>query len=348
MAVSGSRMEYQDPDIREMREYVAARRAMSQEAYDQWAQGSSPYRTDGYAATSSGADSLPALEISSGEQTSTQTGSQIDSTSTPYSTDTVSMSGSSTRSELDATSRSMDRTGSAADSRGSLLDSESVIDRIAASRNALATVDQSQVQSGLQQGVFSGAPFGVYDRPQDIVNDIRWLDRQIPRDGTLATEDRRTALLIATASARAQLQTDDPARQQELAYDYLFALRQGITKYQDRLPQDIAGRRGDPDIANAEHFFENSRFVTNNALQIGDLRIPVPSLISAYGMVSADLIYSWGKRSGILSGSSQASSYQTGWELAGTISGLGGGYVAPESGGDDVDRIVIIGDRLSN
>ncbi|HIA53393.1 MAG TPA: hypothetical protein EYN91_15115, partial [Candidatus Melainabacteria bacterium] len=132
-----------------------------------------------------------------------------------------------------------------------------VLDHVGAATNEVFAVNFNQVENGLRNGVLKK----MYDTPDDVMKTMLWLDQQIPRDGTAKTEDRRTALLVALAETEAQKLTLDPLQQEEIAYDRLFMLRNGLVAHANSLPEHMQGRELDPDLAASEHYFEVSKRV---------------------------------------------------------------------------------------
>ena len=348
MAVSSARMEYQDPDIRDRREYIAARRAMSQEAADVWAPGSSANLADNSASASSASGLLPALEIDSGAQASGQAETSAGDRSRHYGTagrgeisETVTVSGDNRSQRLET--RPVENVS---------VGSQSV-------RDALGSVNQQQVQDGLNLGVMRGfQPTASTPYGQGVANLYNWLDRQIPRDGTTVTEDRRTALLVNLAYADAQARhPGEPGRWEQDAYDSLLYLRTSMAESgRAQLPPELRGRENDPDVSAAEHFFETSLLVDRGR----DLGLPTAVAGAAAAVTHHSYAIYQTLRRAFDSGyeSSEPGLFRMRWENAGVLRGMdrgnGTGQVpgetgrAGETGGDDVERIVIIGERLSN
>ncbi len=191
-----------------------------------------------------------------------------------------------------------------------------VLDHLGAATNEVSSVNFNQVENGLSSGVLKES----YARPEDVMNTVLWLDQQIPRDGTAKTEDRRTALLVSLAHTEAQKQTLDPLQQEEIAYDRLFQLRVGLSMHADNLPTPMRGRELDPDIAAAEHFFEVSKRVAADTMEIGSTEVWANRYVTAPAWATIGAGYAWAKRVGILGGS-EAGEHQTSWELAGIMRG---------------------------
>lgn len=190
-----------------------------------------------------------------------------------------------------------------------------LLDRVGAATNDVLHVNFNQVESGLRQEVLKGFP-----TTQDAVNAVNWLDQQIPRDGTAATEDKRTALMVALASAEAQKVSSDPLQQEEIAYDRLFQLRNVMSNGVKDLPDAMKGRELDPDLAAAEHFFEVSKRVASSQMELGDFEVPTNRYVTGPAWATIGAGYAWAKRVGILGGS-EAGEHQTSWELAGIMRG---------------------------
>jgi len=191
-----------------------------------------------------------------------------------------------------------------------------VLDRVGAATNEVFSVNFNQVENGLSDGVLRDS----YGTPEDVIKTVAWLDRQIPRDGTAKTEDRRTALLVSLAHTEAQRLTTDPLQQEEIAYDRLFALRTGLSMYAENLPPSMKGRELDPDIAAAEHFFEVSKRVAADTMELGSIEVSTNRYATAPAWATIGAVYGWAKRVGILGGS-EAGEHQTSWELAGIMRG---------------------------
>lgn len=191
-----------------------------------------------------------------------------------------------------------------------------VLDHVGAATDEVFAVNRNKVENGLNNGVLRES----YGGPDDVMNTVHWLDQQIPRDGTAKTEDRRTALLVSLAQAEAQKHTLDPLQQEEIAYYRLFQLRVGLSMYAENLPAHMQGRELDPDIAAAEHFFEVSKRVASDTMEIGNTEVPANRYVTAPAWVTIGAGYAWAKRVGILGGS-EAGEHQTSWELAGIMRG---------------------------
>ncbi len=351
---------YDDPDMRERRENIAARRTMSEEAADLWTQGSLSNRTDSAAGTNSATTSLPELEIGSDGQDSRQTGSQSESAASLSSTDSSPA--------LDTTAG--DDRSRATDTRlPDALDVVSIVHGgfygINDVRNALANVNQQQVQDGLTLGVMRGfQPTASMPYGQGVANLYNWLDGQIPRDGTTQTEDRRTALLVSTAYADAQAQhPDDPSRWEQDAYDSLLYLRTSMYSGRDQLSPELRGRESDPDIGAAEHFFETSLLVDRG------VGLGLPDVVAGGVAQIVNNVYGMYQAARRVVDSSYESStpgyFRSRWEAAGVfrgvqrqdeerISGVANwenwgdyDYETGETGAadEDVQRIVIIGEH---
>ncbi|MBX9949424.1 MAG: hypothetical protein K2Y39_09675 [Candidatus Obscuribacterales bacterium] len=191
-----------------------------------------------------------------------------------------------------------------------------VLDHVGAASNEVGSVNFNQVENGLRNGVLRGE----YGSPDDVMKSVLWLDQQIPRDGTAKTEDRRTALLVSLAQTEAQRLTLDPLQQEEIAYDRLFALRVGLSMHRESLPKHMQGRELDPDISAAEHFFEVSKRVAADTMEIGPYEVSANRYATAPAWATIGAGYAWAKRVGILGGS-EAGEHQTSWELAGIMRG---------------------------
>lgn len=191
-----------------------------------------------------------------------------------------------------------------------------VLDHVGAATSEVSDVNRKQLENGLNNGVLKES----YARPEDVMNTVLWLDQQIPRDGTAKTEDRRTALLVSLAQSEAQKQTLDPLQQEEIAYDRLFQLRVGLSMHADNLPTPMRGRELDPDIAAAEHFFEVSKRVAADTMELGSTEVSANRYVTAPAWATIGAGYAWAKRVGILGGS-EAGEHQTSWELAGIMRG---------------------------
>lgn len=203
-----------------------------------------------------------------------------------------------------------------------LLVPAAVLDHMGTALNDTGNVNFNQVESGLKAGVLPA----FYNGGKDVEKTLNWLDQQIPNDGKPETMDRRTALLVALASAEAQKLTSDPTQQEEIAYDRLFSLRAGIVSYDKQLPPQMRGRELDQDIAGAEHVFELSKRVAADTMEVA-----IPGMgrkeIATNGFITAPLWagitsgYAVVKSAGVLGGST-AGEHQTSWEMAGIMRGL--------------------------
>lgn len=191
-----------------------------------------------------------------------------------------------------------------------------VLDHVGAAVNEVDAVNFNQVENGLRNGVLKK----MYDTPDDVMKAMLWLDQQIPRDGTAKTEDRRTALLVALAETEAQKLTLDPLQQEEIAYDRLFMLRNGLVAHANSLPKHMQGRELDPDLAASEHFFEVSKRVAADTMDFGTTEVSTNRYVTAPAWATIGAGYAWAKRVGILGGS-EAGEHQTSWELAGIMRG---------------------------
>ncbi len=197
-----------------------------------------------------------------------------------------------------------------------------VLDRMGSALKDVDSANFNQVESGLRLGVLKRE----YGSAQDVVQTMNWLDKQIPRDGTAETEDRRTALLVALASAESQKLVSDPKQQEEIAYDRLFALRNGFVAFDKQLPENMRRRELEPDLAAAEHFFEVSKRVAANTMEmgfpgIGTTEVSTNGYVSAAAWTAISAGYAIAKNAGILGGS-QAGEHQSSWEMAGIVRGL--------------------------
>ncbi len=205
-----------------------------------------------------------------------------------------------------------------------LLVPAAILDHMGTSLDNVASANQGQVADGLKQGVLKES----YGSAKDVANTVNWLDKQIPRDGKPETEDRRTALLVSLASAEAQKTTSDPKKQEEVAYDRLFSLRAGLanSSYAEQLPAGMKGRELDPDIAAAEHFFEVSKRVASDTMDMyiplaGRKEIPTNGYVTAPVWATISSGYGVLKSAGVLDGSN-AGEHQSSWEMAGIMRGL--------------------------
>lgn len=197
-----------------------------------------------------------------------------------------------------------------------------VLDHMGSALNDVSSANFNQVESGLRLGVLKRE----YGSAQDVMQTVDWLDKQIPRDGTAATEDRRTALLVALASAEAQKLVSDPKQQEEIAYDRLFSLRAGFVAFDKQLPENMRGRELDPDLAAAEHFFEVSKRVAADTMEmgfpgVGTTEVSTNGYITAPVWATIGAGYAIAKSAGILGGS-QAGEHQSSWEMAGIMRGM--------------------------
>lgn len=197
-----------------------------------------------------------------------------------------------------------------------------VLDHMGSALKDVSSANFNQVENGLRLGVLRGE----YGSAKELVQTVDWLDKQIPRDGTAQTEDRRTALLVALASAEAQKLTSDPRQQEEIAYDRLFALRNGFTAYEKQLPENMRGRELDPDMSAAEHFFEVSKRVAADTMEmgfpgVGTTEVSTNGFITGPAWATIGAGYAIAKRLGILGGS-EAGEHQSSWEMAGIMRGL--------------------------
>ena len=196
------------------------------------------------------------------------------------------------------------------------------LDHMGTAINEVTSVNFNQVENGLRQGVLKG----TYNRAADVVGTVQWLDQQIPPDGTEKTMDRRTALLVALASAEAQKLTSDPIQQEQIAYDRLFALRNNLVAFEKDLPNNFKGRELDQDMAAAEHYFEVSMRVASEKVEmalpgVGSTEVSNNGYLTAPAWAAIGAGYALAKRTGILGGS-EAGEFQSSWELAGIIRGL--------------------------
>jgi hypothetical protein len=82
----------------------------------------------------------------------------------------------------------------------------------------------------------------------------------------------------------------------------------------------MKGRELDPDIAAAEHFFEVSKRVAADTMQVGNIEVSTNRYVTAPAWATIGAVYGWAKRVGILGGS-EAGEHQTSWELAGIMRG---------------------------
>jgi hypothetical protein len=203
-----------------------------------------------------------------------------------------------------------------------LLVPAAVLDHMGTALNDTGNVNFNQVESGLKAGVLPA----FYNGGKDVEKTLNWLDQQIPNDGKPETMDRRTALLVALASAEAQKLTSDPKQQEEIAYDRLFSLRAGIVSYDKQLPPQMRGRELDQDIAGAEHVFELSKRVAADTMEVaipgmGRKEIPNNGFVTAPLWAGITSGYAVLKSAGVLGGST-AGEHQTSWEMAGIMRGL--------------------------
>lgn len=199
-----------------------------------------------------------------------------------------------------------------------------VLDRTGSALNDVFSVNPAQIEDGLQRGVLKE----IYGSPEEAVQMVDWLDKQIPADGTAETADRRTALLVELASREAKRETADPVLQEEHAYSRLFALRTALNNpsMQPYFPARAQGRAFDPAIAAAEHFFETSHRVAKDSVDlyvplVGRTEVPTDGYVSAPVWAAISTGYALAKHTGILGGSS-AGEHQSSWEMAGVLRGL--------------------------
>lgn len=89
---------------------------------------------------------------------------------------------------------------------------------------------------------------------EDVEKFQTWLNAKIPSDGTEATDDRRSALIVMLALKNATVLSNKADEQAAYAYMSLNAMRHVME-------ETGSGFSNDPGIANAEHFLETAHRV---------------------------------------------------------------------------------------
>jgi len=180
------------------------------------------------------------------------------------------------------------------------------------------TVDDNLVDAGRLKVVKENGRWstdvGVMSDPEKFE---QWLNTSIPKDGTRATDDRRTELVIKTALANSAMNENNSASMQVTeAYVMLNGLRHMMRASGNSFSSD-------PGLANAEHFFETAHRVAGQPFDGTATDLTGQVLRGAWTApiwegLSAG--YNTLKQSGILGGSDAENQHK--WESAGIDYGV--------------------------